>query len=220
MCYVFKHLVMKKYFLTFAAILFSTFAASAMGPVDFGVKAGINTGNFRLKNSALTDNLHIINEARTGYHAGVFMRLSALGLHVQPELVYNWNKYNTNVWRSETAGSDEIVMRRYESKISVQTLEVPVLVGIEILFLRLNAGPVFNIMNKTSSSGGIVRDADVMKPSVSFAAGAGIDLMKFSLDVRFNGQFKRAQNNLTIDDSRYNFKSNFRGWTFSLGYKF
>lgn len=212
---------MRKYIFVVAATFAATFGASAIGPLDFGIKAGINTGNFRAKSDV------VINDARTGYHAGVFTRLSLLGLHIQPELVYNWNKYDMNVWNKYTAwkpgGMSEEENRNlnlFKSKITVQTLEVPVLVGIEILFLRLNAGPVFNIMNKTTTSGGIVTDADVLKPSVSFAAGAGIDLMKFSFDVRFNGQIKRSQNNLTIGTERRNFKSNFQGWTFSLGYKF
>lgn len=204
---------MKKALLIMMAGVLATTGAFAIGPVDFGIKAGVNTGNFQLDKSSLGNSYKAVNDSRTGYHAGAFMRLNFLGFHIQPEFLYNWNSYNMEVWETVT-GKDE------KSKIKVQTLEVPVLAGLDILFLRIAAGPVFNVMNKTSVSKGIIEDAEVNKPSVGFAAGIGLDLMKFSLDVRFNGQFKKAKNQVTIDSEPHNLKSNFQGWTFSLGYRF
>ncbi len=197
---------MKKVILIMTATLFTALGAYAISPVDFGVKAGINTGNFKLNKQT---NYDLVNKARVGYHAGVFARVSLLGIHVQPELLYNWNGY-------------DIKGEEGNSEVKVQTLEVPVLAGMQILFLRLNAGPVFNIMNKTSASQGVVDDVETTKPSVSFAAGLGIDLMKFSIDVRYCGQFKKSNSTITINNSAtpIDVKNNFRGWQFSLGYKF
>ena len=195
------------------AAMLATTGAYAIGPVDFGIKAGVNTANFDLNKSNIGDNFKVLNDSRTGYHAGVFMRLNFLSFHIQPEFLYNWNSYKMEMW-ARGSNVDEI------SKVKVQTLEVPVLAGLDILFLRLNAGPVFNLMNKTSVSGHVVDDVEVTKPSVGFAAGLGIDLMKFSIDVRYNGQFSRSKNRITIEQDSYDFKSNFQGWTFSLGYRF
>lgn len=205
----------KTFFLITAVLSMATAIASAKGPIDFGIKAGINTGNFKLDKENIPNNVHIINDARTGFHAGAFMRLNLLGIQVQPEMLYNWNKYDMTI-----LGASGESINEKRSQVSVQTLEVPVLGGLEILFLRLNAGPVFNIMNKTSVSGKAVADAEVIKPSVSFAAGVGLDLMSICFDVRYNGQFRRADNTITIDQNTYDLRSNFQGWTFSIGYKF
>lgn len=194
---------MKKVMLIVVALL-AAVGTHAMGPIDFGVKAGINTENFKLDKHT---NYDLVNKARVGYHAGVFARLGLLGFLVQPELLYNWNSY-------------DIKFDGDKSKVKVQTLEVPVFAGMQILFVRVNAGPVFNIMNKTSTSRGVVDVVEMTKPSVSFAAGLGIDLMKFSIDVRYCGQFRKTNSTIVIDNTPVDFKNNFRGWQFSLGYKF
>lgn len=205
--------IMKRGILLAAVMLLVATRAFAVGPVDFGIKAGVNTGNFDLDKSSLGNSYKAINDSRTGYHAGVFMRVNFLSFHIQPEFLYNWNSYNMEVWTTGTGDENK-------TKVKVQTLEVPVLAGLDILFLRLNAGPVFNVMNKTSTSKGVVSDVDIMKPSVGFAAGLGIDLMSFSVDVRYNGQFKKSKGTVTISQDTYDIKSNFQGWQFSLGYKF
>lgn len=200
-----------------AAIFVST-GAFAGGPlVEFGVKAGINTGNFDLNKINFNNAYYLVNEARTGYHAGVFMRLDFVALHLQPEFNYNFNRYDMKVLGHGDSATQST------NKVRVQTFEVPVLVGFDLLFLRFNAGPVFNVWNDTSMKSGAttVADVDITKPSVSWAAGLGVDLMKVSLDIRYNGQFKRADQNISISESdAFNFKNNFRGWTFSVGYTF
>lgn len=196
---------MKKGILIMMTLLLAVGGAQAMGPIDFGVKAGVNTGNFDLNKK--TD-MELANDARVGYHAGVFARIDLLGLHVQPELLYNWNGYDI---KPGDGG---------KSKVKVQTLEVPVLAGIQLLFLRLNAGPVFNVMSKATTSKGVVDDMQMAKPTVSFAAGLGIDLMQFSIDMRYCGQFRKTDSTITIANEPIDVKNNFRGWQFSLGYKF
>ncbi len=191
------------------------FAGTAMaaGPLEMGVKAGLNSANFDFNKSQLGDSYRAFSKAHTGYHAGVWMRVGLAGIMVQPEFLYNWNRYDMKLW--EVGDGAET-----SSKIRVQTFEVPVMAGWRLLFLRLNAGPVFNIMNKTSHSGGRVERAEVTKPSVSYAAGLGLDIMKVSFDLRYNGNFERAKQAVTVAGQEYKLGTNFRGWTFGLGWRF
>lgn len=205
---------MKKRLLILATAMLTSVGAFAMGPVEFGIKAGINTGNFNLSKKNFSESILLINDARTGFNAGAFMRLNFLGLHVQPEFIYNWNRYNMEVIHKGENSSEST------TKVRHQTLEVPVLVGLDILFLRVGAGPVFNIMNRTSTMSGAQADVDLLKPSVSYTIGAGLDIMKISLDIRYNGQFKKSTQNITIGGDHQSMKGNFSGWTFSLGYTF
>lgn len=184
--------------------------ATAAGPVEFGVKAGLNSANFDFNRHHLSDSYYAFSKARTGYHAGAWMRLGFAGMFVQPEFLYNWNRYDMNVLN----GSQEAT-----SKIRVQTLEVPVLAGWKLFVLRVNAGPVFNLMNKTKHSGGVVERADMLKPSVSYTAGFGLDISNVSVDLRYNGTFERAKQTVEVNGESYPLRTNFRGWTFSLGWR-
>jgi hypothetical protein len=185
----------------------------AAGPLEFGVKAGLNSTNFDFKRNELGNSMYAFNKARTGYHAGVWMRLGFAGMFVQPEFLYNWNQYDMKVvGQGQGQGLST-------SKIKVQTLEVPALVGWRVLILRLNAGPVFNLMNKTTHSGGVVQQADMLKPSISYTAGVGLDVWKISFDMRYNGLFERAKQTVEVDGASYPLRTNFRGWTFSLGWR-
>ncbi len=204
---------MKKLLIIGIAALFGS-GAMAMGPVDFGLRGGLNSVNFDFDHNNLGDSWLAFSKGRTGYHAGVWMRLDLGAVFVQPEFLYNWNRYDLRMW-------SDPALSMAKSKIKVQTFEVPVLVGMKLLFLRVNAGPVFNIMNQTKhSGGGAIDDAEVMKPSVSYTAGFGLDISKVSLDIRYNGMFEKAKQTVWIGDESYKQGTNFRGWTFGLGWRF
>lgn len=201
---------MKRVLIICAMALFSG-GVFAAGPMEFGLKAGVNSANFDFNRHYLGESYYAFSKARTGYHAGAWMRVGLAGMFVQPEFLYNWNRYDMNVLKETQQAT---------SKIRVQTLEVPVLAGWKLLFLRLNAGPVFNLMNKTSHSGGKVQNADMLKPSVSYTAGFGLDIARVSLDLRYNGtMFGRAKQTVEVDGKSYPLRTNFRGWTFSLGWR-
>lgn len=203
---------MKKLILS-AVCLCAAVAANAAGPIEFGVKAGVNSSNFDLDKNNFENTYLSFNRARTGYHAGAWVRVGLGGLFVQPEFLYNWNAYDASVWQRN--GSTEGT-----AKIKVQTFEVPTLIGWNLLLLRLNAGPVFTVMNKTQTKGGVVKSASVMKPTVSYTAGFGLDIVKIAIDVRYNGMFARTKQTLDIGSESFRSKTNTRGWTVSLGYSF
>lgn len=207
---------MKKKLLIIAVLALVSYSSFAIGPkIDFGVKAGINTTNFDLNTRRFGNDFWLINESRLGFHAGVLMRVNLAGFFVQPEFNYNWNSYDMNIL-PQAAGNTQSVAR-----VRVQTLEVPVLVGMSLLFLRGYAGPVFNVMTDTSS--GSAADVTIQKPSMSYAIGLALEVWDISVDVRYNGQFVKAKQNINIntsDQGPLNFKNNFRGWTLSLGYTF
>lgn len=200
---------MKKFFIVAITILAMASASAA----DFGLRAGVNSSRFDLSHANLSDDFLAFNKARTGWHAGAWMRLDMGMFFVQPELLYNYNSYDMNTWTTPASAKST-------SKIKVQTLEVPALIGIKLLVLRLNAGPVFNLMSETSHSGGDVEQADVLKPAVSYTAGLGVDLSHVSLDVRYNGGFSRTKQTVEIGGESYASRTNFRGWTVGVGYAF
>ena len=80
------------------------------------------------------------------------------------------------------------------AKYSVNTVQLPVLVGIKLLFLRVFAGPSFNLLTDTSNKSGkegVSFNSSVTKSAVAFQVGAGVEIGKFNIDIRYDGQFKK-----------------------------
>lgn len=191
--------------------------AKKKSPFEFGVKAGLNTGNFRVERDGILDNMGIRIDGRTGYHAGVYARLNiAGGFFIQPEGVYNWDRYDIRVWQ---AGTGEIL--RHNTAVRVRVIEVPALAGWNIgSSFRLMAGPVFSFENTSFERGGVVTDSDLMRPKTAFTVGIGGSLgSRVSIDIRRCWQFKKDGNTVTIDDRLIDLGDRFTGWTFSIGYR-
>jgi hypothetical protein len=120
----------------------------------------------------------------------------------------------------------------FDKLVNVSTLDVPLLLGYKLLDLKLvnlrvfagpklrfNAGSSLSYSNLTT--GGPVTQADLTKDvkaaQVGLEAGAGIDVLMFTLDARYNligDMYQTKLNSLTIDNIPAN------TFVISLGWKF
>lgn len=161
-----------------AAVVFCCAAGSlsAKGPIVFRVRAGLQTqGSIRRRAP--------IWESRTpdkdfGYQLGFLARFNLPILYIQPELMYTSHRFTMNLEGDASA------------KVSMKNLELPVMVGMKIAFLRVMAGPVFNLMNDTKNKlkkTSMAVTADITRPLVSYQLGAGIELGHIGFDVRYGG---------------------------------
>lgn len=177
---------------------------SAFSQVKFGLKAGAETTTvpeYHLGNGSAT--IEALENAQWGYHLGGFLRISLAGLYIQPELVFASTSFDYNV---ETVSTPVTLMSQ---KFNV--LSIPVLVGLHLGPLRLNAGPAATI--QIGSPSALIDDPnfDKMYKSAVFGyqAGVGIDLLnKLTLDVRYAGSLgEKFGDSVTIG-----------GQDFKLGY--
>jgi len=188
---------MKK--IIFAAVLLLS-VSTAFAQIDFGVKAGytsslsttnldlIKTGDYNVK----TVNAELSNN----FHAGVFARLGFGAIYVQPELLYAMGKKDYKVSMKDAANNDVT----YDKFVTISTVDVPLLLGYKVLDLkvanlrvfagpklRFNAGSTLEFKNLT---GGTVKQEDLVKDikaaQLGLEAGLGIDILKFTLDARYN----------------------------------
>ena len=133
-------------------------------------------------------------------------------LYIQPELMYTSHRFTMNLEGDASA------------KVSMKNLELPVMVGMKIAFLRVMAGPVFNLMNDTKNKlkkTSMAVTADITRPLVSYQLGAGIELGHIGFDVRYGGQFKRAD--MTVvkgENPASSGKLGMNQWQFTLSYLF
>lgn len=169
--------------------------SSALAQTAFGIKGGLNygaTGEYTNITEAAGDVMTIDGKEKAGYHLGVFGKVGLLGFFLQPELVYtNLNTEYDNL------------------EYKINKIDAPILVGLNILGpLHVKAGPSFQYILKNELSNSNLKISEVdNKITMGFQAGAGINLGRLGLDLRYEGGFKEnnaygdfaADNNISID---------------------
>lgn len=203
---------MKKNFLfaaLFMAALLAASPASALSPIKFGLKAGLQTQSMNLSHSTTLSSLSA--DGNLGFQLGAMSRISLGPIYIQPELVYNYSPYTL----TSDAGTCKLVDNN---------LEVPVLLGWKILFLRVMAGPTFNLMDQTKVRSGNMPqgfDADLDKYALGYQVGLGIELLKrLNIDVRYDGQFSRATQNIVVNNIMEEFKTSVNTFQLNVGWFF
>jgi hypothetical protein len=149
----------------------------------FGIKAGAATATVPTYNLTTgANNIEALKDAAWGFHAGVFLRLTLLGIYLQPEAVFATNTYEYNV----TVATAPAVLK----KQTFNRLDVPVLLGFKLGPLRINAGPAASV--QIGSPKALLDDPnfeDLYKGATfGYQAGIGIDVLKkLTLDARYGG---------------------------------
>jgi hypothetical protein len=177
---------MKKTLLMVAALL-ASYGIQAQAGSGFGIKAGLNyNGNGDYFNSV--ENAFENPDRNAGFHVGVYGKLGNR-LYVRPELVYT----------STTSGYDQ-------GDLKIQKLDVPVLVGTKIIGpLHAFIGPSFQYILNSKFDDVTIDDID-NDFTVGFNLGAGVNLGKFGIDLRYERGFTENEisfinsNIINVDD--------------------
>jgi len=152
----------------FTLIGFTAFAQSDSG---FGLKAGLNyNGN--------GDYFESIGDAarepdkNLGFHVGLYGKLDLGRVYIRPELFYTQTKSDYE-----------------DDSFEMSKIDVPVLLGIKILGpLHIFAGPSFQYILNTEFDGITIDDVE-NDFSVGAHFGAGVNLGRLGIDVRYERGF-------------------------------
>ena len=169
---------MKKLFIILLVALVSL---PAFSQFKFGIKAGGQTTTVPTYTSSGADNIEALKDAAWGFHAGVFARISIAILQIQPEVVFVSNSFDYNVTEG---GVPDIKTQTFNR------LTIPLLLGVKLGPLRINAGPAAGIQIGTPKALIDNPDFEQMYKSAlwGYQAGLGLDLFKkLTLDARFAG---------------------------------
>lgn len=157
-------------------LLFTVYSASAQ--FSLGPRVALTSSNLSLR-----DNVVNVEEgdAEFGYQFGLFMRVKVpvVGIYVQPEVLFSSNSSTV------TSGTSNV-------DLSFNRIDVPVMIGAKIGPMRINAGPSFSFLTSAESDiSGVVVDVkdNYSESSVGFQAGIGVDLLKFVIDLKYEGSF-------------------------------
>ncbi|MEE9170819.1 MAG: porin family protein [bacterium] len=152
-----------------------------------GLKVGLNSAN--ITGDDVSD-----SKARSGFLAGVFLKLGVGSLIIQPELLYT-------VKGAKVEDDPDI------DELKLTYLEIPVLVKINLgsapkVKPNIFAGPAFGILlsSKVKGPGGEVDFKDITKSSdLGVVVGAGIDIGLVMTGITFDIRYTFSLS--SIDDS-------------------
>ncbi len=197
------------------ALSAATFSAKAQSlpSLFYGVTVGANVSNYSLTDTEGLD----LSKGRAGYQAGVLVGINILTpLDITAEVlwVHNSMSFNKTVFGN--------------SRISGNSVELPILAELKILGpLRVKAGPSFQLYNNTKAHfGDGYENLESVKSSLGYVLGVGLNLSKFTFDVRYNGQFEKdlkfsLENIPTmLGNASSNFDINAGSFSAAVGYRF
>ncbi|CAM1353152.1 MULTISPECIES: porin family protein [Tenacibaculum] len=182
--------------------------------IQFGIKGGINynSDSFQEVKTDVLDGA----KSKTGFHIGVLSRIKipVIGLYVQPELVYTSLKSEISA-----KNSDEIASYNF------QKIDIPVLLGKKFLKVaHVFVGPSFQYIIDGDFSLKSLNDVktDVSGFTVGLQLGAGVELGKIGLDVRWERAFSDTESQLINSNGapNVNFDTRVNQIIVGLSYRF
>jgi hypothetical protein len=199
---------MKKLLVLSCILIAATITARAQ-TLAFGVKAGLNF-------SEMTNEIPSMKggEKATGFVGGVYGRAGILGMFVQPEVLFSQRK---GAFTSVADGTAVINTLSY--------IDVPVLFGYKLAFARVNVGPNFQFLMGASQKGNDAsKDPDFSKDNyetsgIGFQAGVGVDLMKLSLDLRYDRSITNLGKEVTTPNGVKDYNTTASMWQLTLGFR-
>lgn len=170
-------------------------AAQNIPAVTLGPKIGVNS-------SVLYTDINAYNEDETlGYKGGLFFRFANRSrVFLQPEayLDLKGGNFSYDINERDPYTPSMTTMEDAQLKVRLQTLDVPLLLGLKVLDLygfnfRLMAGPVASYIIEervTLEAGGedlsYRLPEDLYEDAIwSFQAGGGMDILMFTVDFRY-----------------------------------
>jgi hypothetical protein len=169
---------MKKSLLIIAVILLASHVS--FGQFKLGIRVGYNANK-------LTTNMDTIKSSfRSGFHVGVYSHFGKR-FYLAPELLYT---FSGGIFTGEGT-----VSNGWKQKITVGSMDIPVLVGFKIIHSklitwRIEAGPEASfVLNKKvedmNDLTGPLTGSNLNTANWYIMAGTGIDVLFLSLDVRY-----------------------------------
>ncbi|MEZ4950081.1 MAG: porin family protein [Saprospiraceae bacterium] len=208
---------MKK-ILFLSAFLF--IASLSFSQVKFGIRGGFSTANVDGNKigfpSGSMDTLSI-SDITGGYHFGFFLQARMKKFFIQPEIVFNSNKADFTLSDlSSPEGRDQVLTERYNY------LDIPIMMGLKLGALRLQAGPVGHVYLDSKSDLLKFDEYSTTFETITYGyqTGIGLDIWNIALDVKYEGNFSDFDDHIRIDNEKINLSNAPSRWIFSIGVAF
>ena len=185
-----------------------------------GIKGGVNLAQLKTEGLTYRGVSYVIDEnlkGKTGYVAGVYMRLGRK-FFVQPEFLVSYKNGSIDLPKSISTSSLQL-------DINYSSIDLPILLGYRLGPVHVMAGPVasYSITSNGSIADAIREKFPTVKDAVSqayfsYTAGGGIDLLGFTLDLRYEGNITDLSKTIPLPEG-VNFSQKASLWQLTLGKK-
>lgn len=213
---------MKKSTLLFFSC-FLLWGMQVQAQLRIGIRAGVSTTDLHPSELQIFDTggaqrLNLaLKDARYGVFAGVVIRAQIHKFILQPEVIFNSNRVDYAVQDLQDSSLTSLIKSE-----KYQYLDIPVLLGVKFGPLRLQAGPVGHVYINSSSELTDIEGYDEKFDQFTFGwqGGLGLDIWKFMIDVRYEGNFNKFGDHIEFFGHQYAFDQKPARFLFSLGFLF
>ena len=212
-------MVLKRFYLL---ILLLTVALSAFAQNDraeFGIKIGLQDHNVvtpeTISLESSTELVEMsIGDVEYGFHAGFYGRFKFLKLYWEPALLLNSQGITYLVKETD----DSVI----EVKEYYQDLDIPLLIGFKVAFVKIHAGPVAHIHLSSTSELFEVDGYEQKFKNATFGyqAGLGLDVKKLRLSLNYEGNFTNYGDHISFEGESYTFSASPSRLILSVGLAF
>lgn len=183
-------------------IAFITFLASESFS-QIGLKLGVHSFDISSpKDIIVNDNTTIsYDKANLGFQGGIYGRINLGGMFLEPGLMFNSTEVSYTL-DGENGGLISNVRNE-----SFTNLDIPVLIGFNLLFLDLFAGPVAHIhLDSTSDLFDLSEyGQNFNSAEYGFRAGMGIEVGNVNVSLEYEGNFSNFGDHITIAGQEFDF---------------
>lgn len=210
---------MKRFIIS--AIVYLCLISTNFGQFELGVKAGISS--FDLASDGIifkdgnSDYKLNFSNAEYGVHFGVYSRISFLGLYIEPAVLFNSNTVNFDLEElSENGPLNTLKSETYRN------VDIPLLVGTKLGFLRLQAGPVAHFYLDSTSDLFSFNGYKHNFKSATYGGqiGLGVDVWRFRLDMLYETNLSKFGEHIEIDGELFAFDDGADRVMVTLGVRF
>jgi len=199
------------------------FAIPSYGQFKLGFRIGTSSQDLTpdqliVKDGNNNDNLGIkLDNANYGIHVGFFAQFHGKNFFVQPEVLYNASRVD---YRLDDLGDIGIVQDLFTE--TYQNLDIPVNMGLRLGPLRLQGGPIARVFIGSDSQLNDIQGYDPQFAKLAFGwqAGVGLDIWKFIMDVKYEGNFSQWGDHFRFFGEDYSFDQSPGRLVVSLGIAF
>ena len=170
--------------------------------IRYGIRAGLSSSQLSRETIQANGVSLAIQDANYGYHIGVFGR-AKLTKHwyIQPEAVINSTSVDFKVNDFQEGLMDKVLTEKY------RYIDIPLMVGYKLGPLRAEAGPTGHVYlaNKSELNqiGGY--EGRFNNFNLGYQAGFGLDIWKLMFDLRYEGNFEKFGDHMSIGGQQVNF---------------
>jgi hypothetical protein len=215
---------MKKLYLAIFIMLIAL--PGVFGQLQFGVKGGIVSSSSNLKEKVPVDETGLgydqlkveAQDAKVGFQAGLFGRLSIAALYVQPELMFTSTSSRVKVSQLDSENPGEAVSQVKEQEF--KKIDIPIMAGWKFGPARIQAGPVGSIiLDQESAIEAATKYNETFNgASWGYQVGVGLDLLNtLTLDAKYEGSLSKLGESVQIGNQSFDINNRTNQFIVTVG---